>query len=261
MSIPFTCTEKERLVAVLYDEGDPDERAAVEAHIASCPACADDLAGFHDLRRDLRAWEPPDADLRFRVVRNHTEPGGGLWDRFPAWMPAAAAAVLVVGAAAGLANVRVGHGPDGWHVRTGWFQAASRSVDAVPAPPVAPVVPATSGISEQEFRGALEALEARLRADLEQAPIARASAPAGAAEGDRGEMLRQVRKLIEESERRQQRELALRLTQVVQDFDAQRRADLVRIEQGFGQLEGITGEEAARQRALLNYLVRTSQRQ
>ncbi|MBI3263529.1 MAG: hypothetical protein HYZ58_10320, partial [Acidobacteria bacterium] len=45
------------------------------------------------------------------------------------------------------------------------------------------------------------------------------------------------------------------------EFEAQRRVDLTRIEQGFGRLEGVTGQEAARQRELLNYLVRVSQRQ
>jgi hypothetical protein len=78
---------------------------------------------------------------------------------------------------------------------------------------------------------------------------------------DRGALLSQVRSLVDESERRQQRELALRLAQVVQDFDAQRRTDLVRIEQGFGQIESLTGQEAARQREITNYLVRASQRQ
>ena len=78
---------------------------------------------------------------------------------------------------------------------------------------------------------------------------------------DRSALLTQVRSLVDESERRQQRELALRLSQVVQDFDAQRRTDLVRIERGFGQIESLTGQEAARQREITNYLVRASQRQ
>ena len=75
---------------------------------------------------------------------------------------------------------------------------------------------------------------------------------------DRAALLQQVQTLIDESERRQQRELALRLAQAVQDVDTQRRADLVRIEQGFGQIEGLTGQEAARQRAINSYLMRTS---
>jgi hypothetical protein len=68
-----------------------------------------------------------------------------------------------------------------------------------------------------------------------------------------------VQALIEQSERRQQRELALRLAQVVRDVDAQRRADLLRVDQNLGQLEGQTGAAAAQQRELLNYLVRVSQ--
>ena len=40
----------------------------------------------------------------------------------------------------------------------------------------------------------------------------------------------------------------------------QRRADLVRIDQGIGQLEGRTGAEVARQREMLNYIVRAGLR-
>ena len=37
--------------------------------------------------------------------------------------------------------------------------------------------------------------------------------------------------------------------------------DLVKIEQNFGQIESLTSQEAAHQRAITNYLVRASQRQ
>jgi hypothetical protein len=70
--------------------------------------------------------------------------------------------------------------------------------------------------------------------------------------------LERVRALIAESEQRQQRELALRLTQFGRDFDQQRRTDLVRINQGFGQFEGRTGAEIARQRQMLDYIMRVS---
>ncbi len=69
-----------------------------------------------------------------------------------------------------------------------------------------------------------------------------------------------MRALIEASERRQQQELALRLTQFNRDLDLQRRADLVRIDQGFGQLEGRTGAEVARQRQMLDLIVRAGLR-
>jgi hypothetical protein len=122
-------------------------------------------------------------------------------------------------------------------------------------------VAAAPGVSKAEVHQALADLESRLRAELaeNQRSAVPVAVPAAGAGVDRQQVLQQVRALVDESERRQQRELALRLSQVVQDFDAQRRTDLVRIEQGFGQIENLTGIEAARQRAITNYLVRASQ--
>jgi ABC-type sugar transport system ATPase subunit len=113
--------------------------------------------------------------------------------------------------------------------------------------------------ADETWKAALAESERRLRAEFAERPQPQ---PAGLTRSgaDGAEVLRQVRALIEESERRQQRELALRVAQMTQDVEAQRRADLVRIEQNMGQIEGVTGAEAARQRELLNYLVRVSQR-
>jgi hypothetical protein len=83
-----------------------------------------------------------------------------------------------------------------------------------------------------------------------------ASAPRS---GSNAELLAQVRALIDESEQRQQRELALRTAQVVRDFDSQRRVDLAQIQRNFGQIEGLTGAEVREQRQMLNYLMRVSE--
>ena len=90
-----------------------------------------------------------------------------------------------------------------------------------------------------------------LRAELAAHPTSRSASA--------DEVLQRVKTLIDQSESRQQRELALRVAQVVNDFDTQRRADLLRVEQNFGQLEGQTGAEVAQQRELLNSLVKVSQ--
>jgi hypothetical protein len=66
--------------------------------------------------------------------------------------------------------------------------------------------------------------------------------------------------MIDESEQRQRRELALRSAELVRDFDAQRNVDLARIERTLGQMDGTTGVEVAQQRQMLNYLMRVSQR-
>ena len=73
-------------------------------------------------------------------------------------------------------------------------------------------------------------------------------------------ILQRVRTMIDESEQRQRRELALRSAEMVRDFDAQRNVDLTRIERTLGQMDGTTGAEVAQQRQMLNYLMRVSQR-
>lgn len=60
-------------------------------------------------------------------------------------------------------------------------------------------------------------------------------------------LLQRVRAMIDQSETRQQRELALRLSQVAGEVDTQHQADLLRIQQNFGQ-----------QQEMMDYIVRTS---
>jgi hypothetical protein len=180
-------------------------------------------------------------------------------------MALAAGLLLAVGAA--LANVELQTAGGGITIRAGWSHPplAAAKQQAAPTQPAATIVPVRTGISEAEMRQTMADLESRLRAEFAAsqksgAPVTTtASAPDSSI--DRGQVLQQVRSLVDESERRQQRELALRLAQVVQDFDNQRRTDLVHIEQGFGQIESLTGREAERQRQITNYLVRASQRQ
>ena len=246
MTLVMKCDDKDRLVAYLYGEDMPADRAAVEAHLARCAGCAAELAALRDVRTRLAEWQAPDVDLGFRVVRDDPARPGRRWWPLPAWAQAAAA-VLVLAAGAALANLDVRYGADGLRVRTGWHSNDSnRSSDSN-----------DSRLADLERR--LRAEFARAAAPTPAAQPVRAPAPAPAARDAGEDLLRQVRALIAESERRQQRELALRLTDVVRDVDAQRRADLVRIEQNMGQIEGLTGAEALRQRQLLDYLVRVSQ--
>ena len=64
--------------------------------------------------------------------------------------------------------------------------------------------------------------------------------------------------LLDERDERHRNELAMRLAEVVRDVEAQRRSDLVRIEQTMGQIEGVTTEQAKGQREVMNYLMRVS---
>jgi hypothetical protein len=252
------CDDKGALVAYLYDEVTDDERRAMDAHLATCAACRDELASLGAVRGQLGEWAPPEQVLGFRIVQGGFARAARAWWRAPAW-GLAAAAVLLLAVSAAIAHVEIRYDDQGFVVRTGWGAAAPAPVAAQAA-----AVP-VSAAQAAPWQGDLRALEARLQQELANAS-ATSSAPAAVtaaaapSAGDDAALLRQVRALIEASEARQQRELALRIAQVVRDVGQQRRADWTRIQAGFGRLEDLTGAGMAQQREVLNYLVRTSQK-
>jgi anti-sigma factor RsiW len=250
MSTRFTCDDTETLVAHLYDELDAEQGAAVSRHLETCAACAAEYAALGGVRRVLGEWTPPAPPLRFNIAPDAPAavlgPAGSRWQAVPAWAQLVAATLaLAVGAA--VANVQVRHDTDGWTVSTGWIAPAR--------PAAAPA--ATAG---EDWRPALAALEQSLRRELSSTAQATPIEAVAASTVDDPQTVSRMRSLIQESERRQQQELALRLAQFSRDLDLQRRADLVRIDQGIGQLEGRTGAEVARQREMLNYIVRAGLR-
>ncbi len=270
MSQDFSCSDKETLIAYIYGECAEEDRRRVEAHAASCRACADEIAGIGSVREALVAWTPAPAAGSFRIVRDAEEgtPAKVLrparwWRRpVPAWARAAAAVLLVAGGA-GLANLDVHYGADGLTVRTGWRHPADTAASAsarVQAP--AATIPASA--TATPWRADLAALERQLRGDFGgEVQALRASmrqpSPASTQAADDRVMAR-VRQLIDESEQRQQREMAYRVSQVQGELSAQRRADLYRVQAGLGQLQGQTGEEVMKQRQLINYLLTVSQK-
>jgi anti-sigma factor RsiW len=269
MTNSFRCDDKALLVSYLYGEVSAADRAAVEAHVATCAACADELASLGAVRADLGRWEPPAADLGFQIVQAAPRPAPRAWRRPPVWAPMALAAGLLLAVGAALANVEVQTANGGLTIRAGWSHPPLTAPAAVAEQTQAPAreaVAVKTGVSDTDMQKAMAALETRLRAEIgttAQRPASAAAVPVSYQGGsvDRGELLQQVRNLVDESERRQQRELALRLAQVVQDIENQRRTDLVKIEQNFGQIESLTSQEAQHQRAITNYLVRASQHQ
>lgn len=265
MTTPFRCDDKALLVSYLYGEVSDADRAAVDLHLTTCATCADELASLGEVRADLSRWEPPAADLGFQIVQASPRPAARAWWRPPVWAPMALAAGLLLAVGAAVANVEVQAANGGVTIRAGWSHPPLSAPASVAEQAPAHALPVKTGITDADMQKAMAALETRLRSEM--ATTAQRSASAAVpvsfqgSSVDRGELLQQVRNLVDESERRQQRELALRLAQVVQDFDNQRRTDLVKIEQNFGQIESLTTQEAAHQRAITNYLVRASQRQ
>jgi hypothetical protein len=125
---------------------------------------------------------------------------------------------------------------------------------------------AATAAADAPWRADLAALQEQIRSEIRQAPAAPAATPVSTAAGggaramsDEAFMAR-VKQLIEASETRTQREMALRMAEVVRDVDTQRRADMRRVADGLGVLEGRTGAVTAQQREVMNYLMRVSQR-
>jgi len=244
MNERFECGDSLGLVTYLYDECGPAERQTVAAHLSVCPACAAELAALDSTRVQLRSWTPPEAELGFRVVPA-AEAARVLrparwWQRpLPSWTQAAAA-VLIFGVGLWLGVLR------------GEVQESSALSAAGAGENLTPVVaPSDLDALEQRLLGELS----RVRAEV-AAPPAQEAPPAAVSEA---EVLARVSTLVEESEQRQRRELALRTAEVVRDFDAQRQFDWTRVQQALGQFEGTTGAEIQRQRQELNNLIRVSQ--
>jgi hypothetical protein len=262
MNDPRYCGNPDILMSYLYEDGDEHERHAFEAHLQSCERCATDAAGLRAVRDDLAAWTPPETVLDFRIVRDPA-PARSRWawltlPPMPAWAQLAAAS-LVVGIAVGLSGLEIQYDQQGLVVRTGWSKpAAAPTADAS----------AASKPADAPWRADLVAAQEQLRNEWRQTlPVSTTTeqgrvSPIGIGKAmSDGEYLARVRQLIEASETRQQRELALRLTQFMRDTETQRRADMARVADGLGVLEGRTGAAAAQQREMMNYLVRVSQKQ
>jgi hypothetical protein len=243
--ISFNCDDKATLIAYLYGEVDGATRARVDAHLASCAACAAEARALGEVRAELSQWTPPDAELGFAIVRKSEQPGAQVlrpakwWQTVPAWAQAAAA-VLVLAAGAAIANIQVRSNADGFVVTTGWMTPPTEA-----APSAAPVA------DDQPWRTELASLEQQLRSEIRSS---RQDAPRAAATPVDEATVRRVLQLIAASERRQDRELALRFTQFAREMNMQRIADFQRIGRGFGQFD----EQMLRQQQMLNNYIRIS---
>jgi hypothetical protein len=247
----------EILVAYLYDDIDPAARAAFDAHVAVCRVCGEELAELQAVRSGLGQWTPPGPARVFNFPAQSPR-RSRVWTALadiPAWAQVAAA-LLVLGVAAAIANVEVTYDRDGFAVRTGWSENAGPSLSSGVTPDLK-----VGPTGEQPWRADLSALEQELRAEFRTVSAAPPAGRAFEARTD-ADLLRRVRALIEESERNQRRELALRVAEVAREGQAQRVADLQRIQRGFSALENTTSGAIVRQGVLLNNLAtRVSQQQ
>lgn len=222
------------LLDYLYEEGDPGERLAIAKHLQECAPCAVAVLEFQNVRGMLSDWTPPGSQLGFRVVREaEGAPGApsmpvATREKSWGWGPttkgmlqaAAAIVIFVSGMAASQLDVEY---------RDGTVIVRMQS-DAPVTPP-------------DNIRNDSIMLYPESLVSVPDAP-----SDINSGENERDRLLQRVRSMIDQSEQRQQRELALRLSQVTREVDTQHQADLLKIQQDFGQ----------QQEATIDYLVRTS---
>lgn len=222
------------LLDYLYEEGEPAERLKIARHVQECAACAVAVLEFQTVRGMLSEWRPPASQLGFRIVQDEQAqpptPNRAWWvpsSRVGVWAQSAAA-VLLFAAGVAVSQFNIGYVDGTLTVRT-------RSAE--------PNAPAIRNASI-ELPPSLETVGSGLSRT--------------ATDDNTEQLLQRVRAMIEQSEIRQQRELALRLSQVAREVDTQQRADLLRIQQNLGQFEMQTGAQIDQQQQIMDYLVRTS---
>jgi len=252
------------LVTFVYDDGEPhaiSDRAAFEAHLVTCEVCQDEIEALRGVRAQLGRWAPPEPTFAITVSprpsASNPQPSrtSRWWREIPAWAQVAAA-LLFLGVSAGLANLDVRYDQQGLSIRTGWSQPRDARV-------AAPAVDARRSSADAPWKADLTALEQQLRADmrLSRAAPATAQVQAVSAHASDAEIVRRMRALVDDSEKRQQRELALRLAELLRDVNVQRQADLAKVNRALGAVENNLGVEVLKTRQQVNLMYRASQSQ
>jgi hypothetical protein len=238
------------LVAYLYDDIDAVDRVAFETHVMTCLPCRGDLADLRGVRETLGSWVSPEPGRAFTLEsRAPDRESRSRWHSVPVWAQVAAA-MLVLGVSASIANLNIRYDHSGVNVTTGWSKAA-------------PVVAAQPQQNDTAWHAELAALQTQLRSEMraQAATVKAAPAPVPAAEAmSDAEFGRRVRVLLTESEKKQEQQLAVRLVQLQKDFDAQRQADIRRNNQLFRQVMSTYSDEITKQQRQINYLLPASQR-
>ena len=91
-----TGNRDEILVAYLYDDIDPIERASFDAHLTSCERCRAELADLGVVRQRLATWSPPVYGAAGRTLQAASLAAPATsrqswWRGIPAWAQVAAA--------------------------------------------------------------------------------------------------------------------------------------------------------------------------
>jgi len=203
-----------------------------------------ELAGLGIVRGQLQRWNPPEPHAVFGAAASHSAlRRSSRWaalGEIPMWAQVAAA-MLFLGAAAGLANLHITVGPGGFSVRTGWSAPGGGLDTGRTAAP-------TNVASRQD----LAALETVLRAEIRAASDAASPAPVADMAAEREEIMRGVRALVTSREQEQRRDCALQIAEMYRTVQSQRQGDLAKIDKVLDTREYLLRRDALYQQRQLN---------
>lgn len=219
---------KEQLIGYLYQDMEPGEQAAIEAHLAQCPACQRELEELSSTTETLRAWPDEEPNMNLVFVQEKMS----RWKaRMPSWLRRWSGRRLTVSVAVGIATVLVvlalvnleatyGHG--NFSVKLSLLPRPSVDSESPQDPLAAPVT-----------RGELAAWQ------QESLPL--------------------ILEMIQIAEERQRRERNLALAQFARDMDLQRRQDLRLVGEGLEVVELSTQNRFRRTDEVLHQLLTVAQ--
>lgn len=246
------------LAAFLYDDLEIAERVAFDAHVMACLPCRSELAELRQVRATLGKWAPPEParTIPFTSRTPNPEPRTTWWHQVPVWAQVAAA-MLVLGVSASIANLDVRYDKSGLNVTTGWSKPVpvATTATATVAPAAAATTVSSDSVSREEFDQLRVQLQSEVRARTSMVKAASTGVPASDATMPDGEFQRRVRALLDESEKNQKKELAVRLVQLQRDFNVLLQNERGQTNQLFRDVTNTYGPQLQNQQKQINYLL------
>lgn len=230
---------RDDIVALLYDDGDRDERTRARDHIAQCLPCRAEYSELKGVRKALGGWTLP-----LPTPLPKAQPRAAVsW--FPAGLAAAAGIVLGIGVAV---------------MSLGRFSPQNAQVAA--SPPTSPAATAQF-VSYNEIQELLNQQEARHQAEITElrqtlAEVAEAAPPSASMRSVSTMSPAAFESLLKASEARQARMIEARLAGLRNDSELQRQYDMAQIAAGLAYIDSRTGADAARTSELMKNLVRVT---
>lgn len=227
---------EERLVSLLYEDGDPAELAEIRAHLATCASCREELEKLTSTRELLSAW--PDVVNAPRLVyvnepalsagRMGKEAGRRRWAGFRSLVPSLATAatiLLLLGLTAPFLRLQVG--PNGRvHVGLGASSTSAADQSAL----------VTRGDLDDGLAQTAQYLEALMRAGREQ---------------DRQAVLGAVDQALQAQSASSQQQVTTAINSAFDELDRRRRADLGVMLSSMSDLQAMTRSELQQMNAVL----------